>query len=134
MPVTSHATIGPLEQVWSFGWFINRLLERPPTAMTVLGTWLIAFPLVLPAIPMLVLMPLLTPPDELPHMLIGVIPTAVLALCYGILVVRVSGRTIGASRMRPAHGNRPPEPLLVWPVAMKPASAGECRRGDADRS
>ncbi len=90
MPVTSHATIGPLEQVWAFGWLINRLLERRPSAMTVLGTWLISFPFLIPAIPILVLLPLLTPVEDLPHMLIGVIPTAIFATCHAILVVRVT--------------------------------------------
>jgi hypothetical protein len=111
MPVTTHATIGPMEQVWSFGWLINRLLERPPTAMTVLGTWLVSFPFVLPAIPMLLLVPFLTPLDELPHMLIGFIPTAIVAVCYAVLVVRVT----------------------VAYYRGKPSIAGDCRRGNADR-
>jgi hypothetical protein len=90
MPVTGHATIGPLEQVWSFGWLINRLLERPPSAIAVLGTWLISIPFLLPVIPVLVFLPVVTPVDELPRTLIGVIPTALVAVCYGLLVVRVT--------------------------------------------
>ncbi|MHC4100527.1 MAG: hypothetical protein ACYTAU_12375 [Planctomycetota bacterium] len=90
MPITSHATIGPLEHVWAWGWFINRLLERRPSTMTVLGTWLISLPFLIPAIPTLLVLPPLTPVDDLPHTLIGVIPTAIFAACHGLLVVRVT--------------------------------------------
>ncbi|MHC5006156.1 MAG: hypothetical protein ACYTGF_02240, partial [Planctomycetota bacterium] len=76
--------------VWAFGWLINRLLERPPSAMAVLGTWLISLPFLIPAIPTLFVLLLLTPLDDLPHTLIGIIPTVVFAACHAILVVRVT--------------------------------------------
>jgi hypothetical protein len=90
MPITSHATIGPLEQVWSFGWLINRLLERRPSAIAVLGTWLISLPFLVPVLPTIVALPLLAPSEYVIHTLIGAIPMAVFAMCYVILVVRVT--------------------------------------------
>ncbi len=31
MPLTSYSTIGPMEQVWAFGWLVNRLLVQRPS-------------------------------------------------------------------------------------------------------
>ncbi len=42
MPITSHSTIGPMEQVWAFGWFINRLLNQRPSTFVVVATWIMA--------------------------------------------------------------------------------------------
>ncbi len=44
MPLTMYSTVSPLEQVWAFGWFINRLLSQRPTRLALVGTWVLAIP------------------------------------------------------------------------------------------
>ena len=44
MPLTMYSTVSPLEQVWAFGWFINRLLSQRPTRLMVVGTWALGIP------------------------------------------------------------------------------------------
>ncbi len=108
MPITPHATIGPREQVWSFGWLVNRLLERRPSAIAVPGTWLISFPFVLPALAALMALALLTPAEDLIYTLIAAIPTMLFATCCAILAVRV---TRAYYRGHPdASGSREPAP------------------------
>jgi hypothetical protein len=47
MPLTGYSTIAPLEQVWAFGWFVNRLLSTRPSRWVLIGTWALALPALL---------------------------------------------------------------------------------------
>lgn len=89
MPVTSHATIGPMEQVWAFGWFVNRLLDQRPTAFTVVGVWCMALPwlVVFLTIPLSVAFAVHGGVDD--ALLSGAVSLLV-ASCYLLLAVRVT--------------------------------------------
>ncbi len=99
MPISSHSTIGPLEQVWSFGWLINRLLERRPSALAVLGTWLISFPFLFSVLMYLTALRFDIGDNGVLYTLIAAVPMTVLAVCYGMLVIRV---TIAFYRVPPS--------------------------------
>ncbi len=89
MPITSHSTIGPMEQVWALGWFVNRLLSQPPSAFTVVGVWFIALPwlMVFLIAPLSVLAAVHS--GNVGRGLSGLV-TLLLAGCYLLLAIRVT--------------------------------------------
>ena len=97
MPITSHSTIGPMEQVWALGWFVNRLLSQPPSAFTVVGVWLLAFPslVVVLTVPLSVVFGARS--GVFSDALIG-LSSLLVACCYLTLAVRV---TLSYLRHRP---------------------------------
>jgi hypothetical protein len=98
MPVSFYATSGPLEQVWALGYLVNRLLSNRPTTFTLLGTWLIATPIILalaPAAVGLALAPALSTIE-----LFGAIPWLLIAGLHLLLTLRV---TVAYCRSRGQH-------------------------------
>lgn len=89
MPITSHATIGPMEQVWALGWFVNRLLSQPPTAFTVVGVWVLALPSLVVALAAPLSMIVAMSRGSVGNALIGLVPL-LMAACYLLLAVRVT--------------------------------------------
>ncbi len=105
MPLTAHAMIGPMEQVWAFGWFINRLLSGRPSLLAVIGTWAIGLPGVLAVVGM-VLAIVISPRSVVSTAgdlaFAGQAPAILVAVLYALLVVRV---TYGYFRQDGAHTN-----------------------------
>ncbi len=103
MPLTAHAMIGPLEQVWAFGWFINKLLSGRPSLLALIGTWLIGLPGVLLLVGT-VLAIVISPRSTVSSALVfaGQAPAILVAVLYALLVVRV---TYGYLRQDGAHTN-----------------------------
>jgi len=94
MPLTMYSTVSPLEQVWAFGWFINRLLSQRPTLLTVVGTWALGIPWIVVLMgPVVVLfgMPRGVRRFEYSDLLFG-LPSIIIAICYLLLMVRVTLR------------------------------------------
>lgn len=89
MPITSHSTIGPMEQVWALGWFVNRLLSQPPTAFTVVGVWVLALPSLVVVLALPVSMIVAVRNGSIGNALIGSV-SLVVASCYVLLAVRVT--------------------------------------------
>jgi len=89
-----YSTVSPLEQVWAFGWFINRLLSQRPTLLTVVGTWALGIPWIVALMgPVVVLfgMPRGVRRFEYSDLLFG-LPSIIIAICYVLLMVRVTLR------------------------------------------
>ena len=89
MPITSHSTIGPMEQVWALGWLINRLLSRRPSAFVVVGVWFMA----IPSLPVFLMVPMSIHFSVQSHSMWGGLTGLVSLLvsgCYLLLAVRVT--------------------------------------------
>lgn len=96
MPLTMYSTVSPLEQVWAFGWFINRLLSQRPTLLTVVGTWALGIPWIVALMgPVVVLLGVAGGVRRYEiagsDLLFG-IPSFIIAVCYVVLMVRVTLR------------------------------------------
>ena len=101
MPLTAHAMIGPLEQVWAFGWFINQLLSTRPTSLTLIGTWLLGFPGLFIVLTLLIAI-IVHPSVSWVTDLVFMAPTLLGSVCFALLVVRVTYRYF---RQDGAHTN-----------------------------
>jgi hypothetical protein len=90
MPITSHSMIGPMEQVWSWGWLISKLLSQRPSAFTLVGTWVLAVPALLGllGIPFTVVGAAGT--DDFGNVLVAGIPALLYSFCYVLLAGRVT--------------------------------------------
>lgn len=88
MPLTFYATTAPLESVWAFGWLVNRLLTQRPTPFVVIGTWVIALPILITFIPAMLSTSMGS--GSIAADLIASIPAVLIAGCYLLLAVRVS--------------------------------------------
>ena len=97
MPLTMYSTVSPLEQVWAFGWFINRLLSQRPTLLTVVGTWALGIPWIVVSMGSVVV--LFAMPGGVrrfeyagfSELLFG-LPSIIIATCHVLLMVRVTLR------------------------------------------
>jgi hypothetical protein len=89
MPITSHSTIGPMEQVWALGWLVNRLLSQPPTTFAVVGVWGLALPYLVIFMAAPFSLALAARTGHVGNMMIGVISLLV-AGCYLLLAFRVT--------------------------------------------
>ncbi len=93
MPLTAHAMIGPMEQVWAFGWFINRLLSGRPSLLAVIGTWVIGLHGVLALVGMVLAIVLPTRsglPTAHGFVFEGEALGVLISVLYMLLVVRVT--------------------------------------------
>ena len=88
-PLTGYSTIAPLEHVWAFGWFINRLLSTRPSRLALIGTWLIGFPSVLVVLTLLTAI-VLRPSVELAAVLVSGAPWILVVVSFTLLVMRVT--------------------------------------------
>jgi hypothetical protein len=90
MPLTVYSTVAPLEQVWAFGWFINRLLSGRPSRLALIGSWAIALPSLL-SMAALVLSIVAEPSILSSGSGLGYLsPTLLFQILYLMLVVRVT--------------------------------------------
>ena len=90
MPITSHATIGPMEQVWALGWLINRLLAQRPSAFALVGTWVLAVPAALGLLGIPFTVAIAAGTDVFGDVLLSGIPGFLCSLCYVLLAGRVT--------------------------------------------
>jgi len=89
MPITSHSTIGPMEQVWALGWLVNRLLSQRPTTFAVVGVWFLALPSLVMFMGLPIALALAVTNGSVGEAMIGLI-SMVIAGCYVLLAVRVT--------------------------------------------
>ena len=90
MPITSHSTIGPMEQVWSLGCLVNRLLYRRPSVFTLLGTWVLAVPALLGFLGIPFTIVITAGTDDFGDVLLSGIPGLLCSFCYVLLAGRVT--------------------------------------------
>ena len=88
MPLTFYATNAPLESVWAFGWLVNRLLTQRPTPFVVIGTWVIALPVLIMGPP--AFLSLFMASGSIAANVGASIPVVLIAGCHLLLAVRVS--------------------------------------------
>ncbi len=91
-----------MEQVWAFGWLVNRLLSQPPSAFTVAGVWGMALPSLVVLLAAPLSMTAAVNSGSVGSALIGSVSLLV-ACCYLILAVRV---TLSYLRLRPRSSRR----------------------------
>ena len=89
MPLTSYATIAPMEQVWALGWLVSRLLSQPPSTFTVVGVWGLALPslLIVMTVPFAIMVSMLNGDFD---GLLALVVALLAAFCYVILAARVT--------------------------------------------
>jgi hypothetical protein len=101
MPLTGYSTIAPLEQVWAFGWFVNRLLSTRPSRRVLVGTWVLALPALLSlaaiALSIVTISYALSPGTGLCY----ITPALIFDALYLVLVARVT-RSYFRSRPTPS--------------------------------
>jgi hypothetical protein len=79
-----------MEQVWSFGWLINRLLTQRPSVLALLGTWALAVPALLGLLGIPFTVGLTAGTGDLGDVLLSGIPGLLCSFCYVLLAARVT--------------------------------------------
>ena len=92
-----------MEQVWALGWLVNRLLDQPPTALTVVGVWSLALPSLVMFIGLPLTLALAASNGRFGGAMIGVV-SLLIAGCYVLLALRV---TLSYLRRPPRVGRDP---------------------------
>ena len=94
-----------MEQVWAFGWFVNRLLSQPPSAFTVVGVWCMALPSLVVILTVPLSVAFAAPSGSVGSPLVSGVVALLVASCYLLLAARV---TLSYLRHRP-HVPRNPK-------------------------